>query len=557
MKKLRYYQEEAHKAFLESIERGVHAQLFHMATGTGKTFTTTSLIQSQPERFQKVLWLTHKEELIDQSAFALIYSMLGDDFTEDIDKIKKHFNGSFVSMMKDISQGTMFSNNVSFYETLKWIQKNMGLIKRDINQFEKNIVVASIQTITRRLQHLDKHHYDLVVIDEAHLALSKSWMRVCRTVPHDYRLGLSATPERMDGVAMDQLFDEITYVYDIRKGIEDKYLSQINAIRVKTEINLDNVKTTAGELNQKDLRIVDCPARNNHVATKWVEYGKGRKTLVFAVNITHAVNLTQVFKNRGVKAEVVVSDENICPDRRQTIKNFVEGDTEVLVNVDILTTGFDYPNIGCIVMARPTKSRNLYIQIVGRGTRLKSEEFTSKYGQEMLLLDVVDVSSRHSLINAYTLDYGKRIEDRIFLTDEQRQDYIEKRDAKADEKLSKIDRITLADVKVNLLQLPEIDTRNISRMEREEMTDKQRKVMVSLGYDVENNSYTKADAFMAIGNQPATAADVANLKAMGYDTELGATKYQFVQAKKEQHERYQQKRKEWKAKKKKAAKLQK
>lgn len=526
MKELRYYQKEAHKALEKDINKGVKSLLLQMATGTGKTFTTTSYIEKR--NIKSVLWLTHKEELIDQSGLSLMLSAAPEFLHKDILKLYKKYNNSYVSLLDGVYSDSNSIFSEELFEVKKWIGDNMGLIKQTAGNYDKRYVLASIQTASRRLNQLENYHYEMLVIDEAHLALSKSWMSVCNTVNHNLRIGLTATPERMDGVAMDNLFKKISYVYDIRKGIQDNYLCNIKTLRVKTQISLDDVRTTAGELNNRDLSIVDCPERNNLICDRWLEHAKGRKTLCFAVNQMHAVNLCQVMRNRGINADIIVSDESLCPDRRGTLSRFKRGEIDILVNVEILTTGFDDPETGCILMARPTKSKNLYIQMIGRGTRLKNQKYIDQFGQEMLLIDMVDVTSRHALINAYSLDHGKRIEDRVFVTEKEREQLLEKRDKEISS--SKIDRITNTDTYVNLLELPEIDVKRLYEMSHQEPTEKQLEYLERLGYDTANTSFTKASAFTAIGNRDATIKEKAILKQIGYDVTFGATHYQYSKA---------------------------
>lgn len=530
MKSLRYYQTEAHQALDKDINAKVPSMLLWMATGTGKTFTATDyLLKKNPKN---VLWLTHKEELIDQSGFSLMLSLSPEDIHPALHKLFKQFDESFVKLLSNLDGDlTRRLQNTDTGSAAKWVNENMGLIKQTQNDFHKKYTIASIQTAARRLPELSRLHYDYVIIDEAHLALANSWMQVCNTVQHDVRIGLTATPERTDGVAMDNLFKKISYSYDLKTAIDDGNLCQIRAIRIKTNLSLDSVRTTAGELNQKDLRIVDCPERNNLICDEYLANAKGRKTMMFCVDIAHALHLTRVFQNRGVKADLVVSDETICPDRRKVIKSFTQGDTEVLMNVDILTTGFDFPNVGCIGLARPTKSKNLFIQIVGRGTRLKNDQYVEQFGQELLLLDFVDVSSRHALINTYSLDHGKRIEDRIFINKEEKEELIRKREIKEREASNrKVDRITDKNVQVDLLSLPEMDHKQMTAMEYADMTGPQASYLESLGYDIVNNTYTKRQAFEIIGFQPCSIKEMAELKQWGYDTSIHPTKFQYSKA---------------------------
>lgn len=540
MKQLRYYQEKAHAAILEEFQKGVQSTLLCMATGTGKTFTTTSFIQEQG--YQKVLWLTHKEELIDQSALALMLSLAPEPMHEFILWYAKQCKGSVIKMIKNLTEASFF--HVEEQGTINWLNKNIGIIKQEMGQYDKRVVVASVQTAVRRQKELRKRKFDLIVIDEAHLALSKSWVNVVDLVRHDdiAILGLTATPERMDGVAMSNMFQSIAYTYNIRDAINDKNLCNIKARRVKTNVNLDQVRTTGGELNQGDLKIVNCPERNNLICDEIIENATGRKSLVFCVDIAHAVMLTQTMKNRGINADVIVSDKEICPDRRSIIRGFTHGKTDVLVNVDILTTGFDYPEIGCIAMARPTKSKNLYIQIVGRGTRLKSDAYVEQFGQELLLLDFVDVTSKHAVINAYELDKGKKAKERVFVTDEEREKLFQAEQRR--ERETKVDRITDITTEVDLMQLPEWDYEKMYGMKHAPITEPQREQLRKLGYDVDRVDFDKEQAFQIIGSQPAGARQVALLKIHGYDTSRGVTYYQAATAMKNIQERASKKLKE-------------
>lgn len=469
----------------------------------GKTFTAANIAKE----FKNTLWLTHSEELIEQSAAALIREYIGIDVAE----VEEH--DGVLSIIK--SNRGLFGN-----KEVARVKQTMGIIKRDLFEIDRPITVASIQTLHRRLDWIDPKHFECIIIDEAHMAAANTWTKAIEHFSPKLRLGLTATPDRLDGASLTDLFSEVIVNYDIKYGVENGYLCELDGIKIKTGVNLESVHTQAGDFNQKELQAaVDTDERNELIVKKWYEHTKGeRPTLVFAVNVSHAQRLAEQYNIAGHKATFVVADESLCPDRKERINDFKNGNTLVLTNVNILTTGFDHPDTGCIVMARPTKSRTLYLQSVGRGTRLKTPYLPYN---NCMLLDVVDNSGRHSLINAETLDHGKRIEDRVFMLKETKAKLIENRDRVT--KMREMER----DQRVNLLKLPEIKIYDTYKT-REAATEKQLEWLKREGYDIVNNHWTKGQAMSVISNLPAAQKDLEKLKKLGYDI-TGAT---FGQAQK-------------------------
>lgn len=333
------------------------------------------------------------------------------------------------------------------------------------------------------------------------------------------RIGLSATPFRRDGVLMSDLFDEIVFNYGIAEGIKNGYLCEMDGIRVKTDISLDCVKTVAGELNQRELADeVNCYKRNKLIVNKYLEYAKGLQAIVFCVDISHCLDLLEVFKEMGVNAEAVSSDEERTGDRDLTIKRFKSRKIDVLINVEILTTGFDEPNVGCVIMACPTKSIVKYVQAVGRGTRLKDAEFVAKNGQKCVLLDIVDVTSKHSLINHWELDKGLPPEERVYITSENREKLIEARRVRIEGKHNKDERVQL---------LPILSPRFKTTIKSQELaTQPQLDWLRALGYPVDEVAYTKENCREILGSLPAKKSDLEELRKLGYDTQQPITRNQ-------------------------------
>jgi superfamily II DNA or RNA helicase len=305
------------------------------------------------------------------------------------------------------------------------------------------------------------------------------------------------------------VFDEIVYEYGIKEGVDNRYLCELDAIRVKTTISLDGVRTTGGELNQKDLaEEINTPQRNQLVVSSYLKYASGRQGIFFCVDIDHAIKLADMFNEMGVKCAAISSDEELTPDRSNNISRYKRGEITVLTNVMVLTTGFDAPDTGVIGHASPTKSLTKYLQCTGRGTRLKSKEFVDKFGQNCIILDFMDSTNRHNLVNSWNLDKDKHPEERVFITKEKKEKLLASRKAKLEHERKE-------DEKVSLLRIPKFKISNSIKM-TEEATSAQLKWVYDLGYP-QDVHYTKKMCSEIISQQPATAKQIALLKHHNYD----------------------------------------
>jgi superfamily II DNA or RNA helicase len=474
----RPYQIECKQTIKKEFQAGITEQLIVQATGTGKRLAAINLMQ----HFKRTLFIAHREELIMQA----------------------------------------YDDIVRFYPM------QCGIIKGSRFEIDKKYVVASVQTLYNRLDRIDPKTFDNVVIDEAHHYISRTYLATARHFQPRLLTGWTATPKRLDGLSLSNLFQKIVFQYKIEDGIKDGWLANIDAYQIQTQTSLEGVRRVAGDFNQKQLsERVDCRARNALIVDRYAKYCKGEQAIGFCVDIDHAYNLRDVFREAGYVCEAVVSDTERCPDRSSILERFARKEIDVLTNVNILTEGYDYEDIGCILMARPTQSESLYIQCIGRGTRLKSESFQQARGHaKCTVLDFVDNAGKHSLVNAYTLEAGKPIEERIFISDSDREKLIEARERR----IATIEANRIKDKKINLLRLPTMTVWQSEKM-LEPATEKQIKFIRDLGLWQPDVEYTKAMASELIGNRPASATMKADLRDWGYDVSDGATRGQYSRIK--------------------------
>jgi superfamily II DNA or RNA helicase len=369
---LRPHQQTAFAAVQQAYEWGKRRALVVAPTGWGKTVLFAHVIAwEQARQQQPVLVLAHRDELLQQAA----------------DKIR----------------------TVLPYA-------HIGKVGGGIQEWDAAITVASVQTIYRDcyLKQLRERHYSLAICDEAHHmgvvvdaqgdpipGKGNSYQRIVEALPDAFWLGVTATPQRLDGHKITGFLGEPVYRSDIIEMIEQGWLVDIRAIAVRTQTNLDGVKKQAGDYNLKDLaERIDSPQRNRRAVEAYLEHARGRQFLCFSVDVAHAMHLADVFQQAGVNA-AWVSGTTPIQERRQIIRDYGRGKIRGIVNVQILTEGFDDAlevdddgNIAftsCIIMARPTQSQALFIQSVGRGVRLAPGK------RDCLLLDMTDNVLKHSL----------------------------------------------------------------------------------------------------------------------------------------------------------------
>lgn len=339
---LRPYQQQAISATLEGF-KSFRKQLIVAPTGSGKTIMFASLAQSVlPSR---TLILAHREELIDQA-------------------ISKLHAATGIVAQKEKAED--------------WAGLNA------------QVVVGSIQTLqSLRLSRWPKNHFDLVVIDESHHSTADSYLRVLNHFDgHAKVLGVTATPDRSDKKNLGQYFENIAFEIPLFDLINQGYLSRIAVKSVPIRIDLSNVRQTAGDFNESDLSDVLLPYLQS-IARAIREEATFRRTLVFVPLIATSKKFVEIMREEGLNAEHVDGEST---DRADIKERFAAGQIDVVSNAMLWTEGFDDPGIDCIVVLRPTKSRSLYSQMVGRGTRIAPGK------RELMLLDPIYIHEKHNLI---------------------------------------------------------------------------------------------------------------------------------------------------------------
>ena len=397
---LRPYQADAHAAISSALTSGISKQLLQAATGTGKTILFAHLLeQLKTTHPGKMLVLAHREELIDQA----------------------------IAKMQKVNP------------TLR-IDKEMAEHTADPEMAD--VIVASVSTLGRagskRILGYDWSKFDKFVVDEAHHAIASTYTNIFEAAgllsptpngapANSLLLGLTATPQRGDGQALAKLFQKIVYTYPIRNAIEDGWLVEVRGFKVTTGVSLDGIKVSQGDYDQTQLaNTVNTPKRNQIILKAWLDYGQGRQTLGFTVDIQHAKDLAEMFRMNGVNAQAIWGDD---PLRAEKLEKHRSGEITVLFNAALLIEGYDDWRIGCVILAGPTKSPVKFTQEVGRGTRLEElpdgstpnlnewkdeyltaalETYTKEYVKfpfktDCIIIDVVDASSHNSLVTLPTL----------------------------------------------------------------------------------------------------------------------------------------------------------
>lgn len=330
--KLRDYQEEVLE-IIDNLKSG--AYLIQMATGLGKTATFTNI-----KRKGRVLVLAHREELITQPI--------------------KYYNCPVgIEMASQRSNG-------------------------------EEVVIASIMSLTHRLDKFKPDEFDTIIIDEAHHAAAQSYKKIINYFTPRLLLGFTATPNRGDKVRLDDVFQKIIFQKDLKWAIKNKYLTDIDCLRVNIGYDISKVARRMGDFAIGELdKTMNTDILNGAILEAYQKYAKGQ-TLIFATSVEHAQNIAKLIPNA-----VAVTAET--KNRAELIKRFTNREIPCLVNCMIFTEGTDMPLVETVMIARPTSNSSLYTQMVGRGLRL----YPGK--EKLTLIDLVGTTGKANLCTAPTL----------------------------------------------------------------------------------------------------------------------------------------------------------
>lgn len=352
---LRKYQQEALDA-LEAMRqnRETIALLYH-ATGTGKTVTA---VMDAKRCGGRVLFVAHTLELVRQA-----------------------------------------------FDTFRrlWPEVSVGRFGDSIKEPEAHVVCGSIQSVALNLELFRDDDFAYLIIDEAHHASADTYQKVLACFRPKFTLGLTATPERADDVNILEIFKNTAHKLDIQTAVEIGALVPVRCIRIHTNIDMTKVRFNSVQYNIRDLDVKICvTGRNQLIVDTWLSYVKDKRTVVFCASVRHAEQIVKLFQEAGALA-AAVSGGMKSSERNEVLARFAKGELKVLCACDLLNEGWDCPQTEVLFMARPTMSRVLYTQQLGRGMRPAE-------GKEYLMVfDFVDNASQYNM--PYSLHRLFRLKD--------------------------------------------------------------------------------------------------------------------------------------------------
>lgn len=329
MFELRYYQNDAVAAVWQALRRGADP-VVELPTGSGKSLVIAELCHRVINNSGRVMVLTHVQELVGQNA-AEFHKLSG------------------------IEPGVLCA----------------GLERTDKGH---NVLFASVQSLYGPAKRGEIPEFDLIIVDECHLCADKDsdakfYPTAFASFPTARRVGLSATPFRLDGPVYGEgkYFSEKCYDISTLELVREGYLVPLVGVSAAVRLDLDKLKTVAGDYDQKTVEAQQTEVWLNAVAANVIEKASKRKHIaVFCPTVKVANDMAEVFTKLGYKSGVVVGDTE---DRDDVLEAWKSGKFLVMCSVNVLSTGFNFPALDCIVCIRPTQSLSLWIQLLGRGVR--------------------------------------------------------------------------------------------------------------------------------------------------------------------------------------------
>ncbi len=339
---LREYQQEA----LDSLEamrknKETIALLYH-ATGTGKTVTA---VMDAKRCGGRALFVAHTMELVNQA-----------------------------------------------YNTFKnlWGKVTVGKFADSVKETDSYVLCGSIQSVALNLELFRDDDFDYIIIDEAHHASADTYQKILSYFKPKFTLGLTATPERADDTNILEIFKNTAHKLDIQTAVEIGALVPVRCIRIHTNIDMTRVRFNSVQYNIRDLDDkIFVPERNKLIVDTWLSYVKDKRTVVFCASVKHAEQIAKLFQDAGVSA-LAVSGNMKTSKRNEHLAKFATGNIKVLCACDLLNEGWDCPQTEVLFMARPTMSKVLYTQQLGRGMR------NSEGKEYLMVFDFVDNASQYN-----------------------------------------------------------------------------------------------------------------------------------------------------------------
>jgi superfamily II DNA or RNA helicase len=461
---LRPYQSQAVGGIFTELTKH-RSTLAVLATGLGKTVIFSAVAKRFADAGCRTLILAHRRELLEQAAATMQRFGLTTGFEQASDCVSLHAMPS--------------------------------------------VVLATVQTLRgARLERFQRNTFGLVVVDEAHHAVSKSYRTVLEHFADAKVLGVTATPDRADEVALGNVFESTAYRMTISHGIKGGWLSPVELRSVAVDsLDISHVRTVAGELDRSQLEAeLTRDAVLHEIAKPLAELTQGRKTLAFVAGVAQAHALAEVLRGYGVVAEAV--DGTMGPEQRAAVRmRHVSGATQVVANAALWTEGYDCPEVSCVALIRPTRSRSLLCQMIGRGTRLAPGktaclvlDFVPSRAPSIRLSSPADALAGRELPEAIAAQVRASSTDAagdvLGLVAAAYADAEQKRHALRCDVIYRTARLAIDD----LLAVAN-DMAPTSSWAHEPATDRQIEALQSSGFQVENITRGQADALFGILKQ--------------------------------------------------------
>lgn len=335
-------------AAIESEWSRVRATLLVLATGCGKTVVFAELVRREVQRGGRALVLAHRRELLEQARAKL----------------------RAVGVDAELEQGKHRASSSA------------------------RCVVASVDTLRGdRLLSYPDGFFSLIVVDEAHHAVAEKYGGILGRFRAARVLGVTATPDRLDGKGLGRVFDSVAYRYEMGAAIAAGYLAPLEIRHVRIDqLDLDEVSTTRGDFDRGQLSAAMRDPSVLAECCRWILDRVGRqRTIAFCVDTKHAADVADALNRARPGTAIAIDGKAKEHERHEALRRWRSGEISTLVNCELYTEGFDEPSVEVIVILRPTQSRGLYTQIVGRGTRLSPGK------ERCLVLDLAGNSRRHRL----------------------------------------------------------------------------------------------------------------------------------------------------------------
>lgn len=340
---LKEHQKQALDNLAKMREDNISIALLFQATGTGKTVTAVS-----DAKFfgGKTLFIAHTQELVEQA-----------------------------------------------YQTFKrlWSEVTVGRFFDGTKDHDSFVVCGSIQSVALNLDKFSETAFDYIIIDEAHHASAETYQKVLAYFRPKFTLGLTATPERADDKNILDIFKNTAHKLDIQTAVEIGELVPIRCVRIHTNIDLTKVRFNSVQYNVRELETkIFVPERNNLIVETFMTYVKDKRTVIFCASVKHAEQIAEMINSNGINA-CAVSGAMKSSERKEYLAKFQKGEIKALCACDLLNEGWDCPETEVLFMARPTMSKVLYTQQLGRGMRL------SEGKESLIVFDFVDNASAYNM----------------------------------------------------------------------------------------------------------------------------------------------------------------